>query len=365
MLAESQDCEIDINCIEGDEWQTLKRSICQIETPRLLCSGTLVNNTSYNGVPYVLTAEHCLNNELYPQNSVFTFGYENSECFGDDANMEKSVSGAYLIATGDSIDFTLVRLTKRPPREYDVYYAGWDMRKTNFNSSVTLHHPNADAMKISFDFDPMATPTSLPGDLNDYIVASNFWIKQWDIGTTEGGSSGSGLFNDHKRIIGVLSGGLAGCGEPIGFDEEKNRTIFSLQGNTNDYYTRLYYAWDYYSEPSKHLKTWLDPNLSGKVAVGGLNAKVILNSGSYILQQSGLKIYPNPSGGMIYMEAGDYPEGPVSLEVFNVAGTLVLKRDALLDQVVNIDLTSMQEGLYLFRIQGRNYTAVEKVIISR
>lgn len=363
-LGQSQACEIDVNCSEGDDWQLIKKSLVQIETPKLLCTGTLVNNTSYNGTPYIITAEHCLNEKFYPRNSVFTFRFENSECFGDDASMEKSVSGAELIATGDSIDFTLVQLTKRPPRDYDVFYAGWDRRETNFASSVTLHHPNADAMKISFDFDPMDTPTSVPGDLNDYVVASNFWIKQWDIGTTEGGSSGGPLFNDKKRLIGVLSGGLAACGKAIGYDEELDRTIYSLLDNKNDYYSRLYYSWDYYSEDEKQLKKWLDPGNTGKVALGGLAGRAL------DIQQTGLpdkmfRIYPNPTEGNFNIHFPDLYAGPIDLKVYSISGSLLHHQERSFDYTLNLDLGFLQNGLYLIHISGEGFTASERLIIER
>jgi len=275
-LGESQDCEIDINCEEGDDWQIIKKSIVQIETPRLLCTGTLINNTSYNGTPYIITAEHCLNNELYPQNSVYAFRYENSECGINDADLDLSISGGNLIATGDSLDFSLIELSVSPPGEYDLFYAGWDLRGTNYSSSVTLHHPNADAMKISIDFDSMATPTSVPGDLKDYFVESNYWIRQWDIGTTEGGSSGSPLFNPNQRLVGVLSGGLAFCGDSIGYNAETDRIIYGLSPNKDDYYSKISYAWDYFEDEKKQLKKWLDPGKTGRLSIKGLSERKTL-----------------------------------------------------------------------------------------
>ena len=41
----------------------------------------------------------------------------------------------------------------------------------------------------------------------------------WSHGATEAGSSGSGLFLEDGRLVGVLSGGLNGCGEAEGVDD--------------------------------------------------------------------------------------------------------------------------------------------------
>jgi lysyl endopeptidase len=372
-LGLSQDCEIDINCEEGDDWQIIKKSIVQIETPRLLCTGTLVNNTSYDGTPYIITAEHCLNNEIYPQNTVYTFRFENSECGQEDAVLDKSVSGGNLIATGGSpiatddslgLDFSLIKLSTQPPHDYDLYYAGWDIRKTNFNSSITLHHPNADAMKISFDFDPMGTPTSVPGDLNDYYVESNFWIRQWDIGTTEGGSSGSPLFNSNKRMIGILSGGLAYCGDSIGYDTETGKVIYELSQNKDDYYSRLYYAWDYFEDEKKQLEMWLDPNGSGQKSIGGLSQKALDIENDNILERK-IFVYPNPTSGAINITGPEYNGADLDIEVYNITGRLIHKELQTSEAPLQLNLNHLQTGIYFIRLNGDNYTAASSFLIQK
>ncbi len=78
----SQACEIDINCEEGNVWQQVKKSVVRIFTTRQYCTGVLVNNTAYDGKPYVLTAEHCISTPYYADRSVFLFNYESPSCFG-------------------------------------------------------------------------------------------------------------------------------------------------------------------------------------------------------------------------------------------------------------------------------------------
>ena len=56
-------CNINVNCPEGAEWQTPKKSVALITNGGFaVCSGALVNNTSEDGTPYFLTANHCLGN---------------------------------------------------------------------------------------------------------------------------------------------------------------------------------------------------------------------------------------------------------------------------------------------------------------
>ncbi|MCF8346424.1 MAG: T9SS type A sorting domain-containing protein [Bacteroidales bacterium] len=362
-LGTSQDCEIDVNCSEGEEWQIIKRSVCHINTTRLLCTGVLVNNTSYNGKPYILTAEHCINTAFYAENSVFYFGYENSECGVNDGQKKLSVSGSALLATGDSIDFSLVELSERPPRAYNVYYAGWDAREMEHASSVTLHHPNADAMKISFDNEPTSVPTSVPGDLKDYLLKSNFWIKEWDIGSTEGGSSGAPLFNNFKKVIGVLSGGLASCGDSMGYDELNDRVIFSLDGNENDYYSRLSYGWDHYAEKNRQLKKWLDPVATGQRFIGGLTPGT-LGVHASSANETQLSVYPNPATGTFTITLPAYSGNTARIRIYELTGQLVYDREHTSAAPFKVALPNASPGIFLIRVEDSNDSYTGKVVLQ-
>jgi PKD repeat protein len=67
-------------------------------------------------------------------------------------------------------------------------------------------------------------------------------------GVTEGGSSGSPLFDPSGFIVGHLSGGRASC----------------IQNELPDYYGKFSYSWaSNGSDSSRQLKPWLDPINSG------------------------------------------------------------------------------------------------------
>jgi lysyl endopeptidase len=74
------DCEVNVNCPEGTDWQVEKRAVAIIvEGGFGLCTGALVNNTAQDGTPYFLTANHCLGNVGA---WVFYFNHESSTCTG-------------------------------------------------------------------------------------------------------------------------------------------------------------------------------------------------------------------------------------------------------------------------------------------
>ena len=75
-------------------------------------------------------------------------------------------------------------------------------------------------------------------------------IADWDLGVTEGGSSGSGLFNEDGHLIGMLSGGSAACSG-------------TNDNGGFDIYGRFGVAWNFGSTASTRLSDWLDPGNTG------------------------------------------------------------------------------------------------------
>ena len=202
-FGKSGECNIDINCSEGTEWQIQKRSICRIIIGgSVLCTGTLVNNTANDKEPYVLSANHCISTQELANSTVFVFNYESPNCGGSDGSVEQSISGADLVATKNNdngyLDFTLLRLSSDVPLDYKPYFAGWNSNGNIPEKTTCIHHPWGDVKKISHDFD-----TSEATSNTDWQYDSDsFWkIVSWDNGTTEPGSSGSPIFDQNKQIV--------------------------------------------------------------------------------------------------------------------------------------------------------------------
>ncbi len=259
LLGSSQACEVNINCPEGAAWQTEKHSVAKIiftsGLSQYLCSGALVGNTAKTRTPYFLTANHCISTQSSAQSAVFYFNYESTDCAGQNITDNQTISGSSLIATGETssgskhLDFTLLKLSVVPPAAYQPYYAGWSRISdpAAIDSSVCIHHPSGDIKKITKDFDSPGI-----GSFSGYDDNTHWQIYAWDVGTTEGGSSGSPLFNQNRHIIGDLSGGEADC-----------------DYNKNDYYEQFYQSWDKYADTAMQLKKWLDPLGQNPVFVDG------------------------------------------------------------------------------------------------
>jgi len=234
----SQPCNVDINCESGSNWQLEKNSVVRIIAGGTeLGTGFLVNNTKEENIAFVITANHVIRNIQNAVNSIYVFRYESPYCDGPDGTTEYSISGAEMMAEDVNTDFTLVRLISFPPITYRPYLAGWDVRAIIPDNTVTIHHPSGDVKKITTDLDSPVISTF------QNLYTNGFWkVLRWEEGTTEGGSSGSPLFNQDNRVVGYLTGGEAVCGNSI-----------------NDYFARMDIAYDNNPDFYSRLKPWLDP----------------------------------------------------------------------------------------------------------
>ena len=249
----SGSCNIDIRYKEGDGYRQAQRAVCMIMNgSKILCSGTLVNNTSQDRTPYVLTAYHCLNT-AEAANLVFIFQHEADECQGTTWQEGFSITGSTVVAKNYDSDFALLKLSRTPPVHYHTYYAGWNRMDTAAGAAVSIHHPSGDVKKIS-----LCQQRLTESDNNGESFGTTHWkVPNWQKGTTEGGSSGCGLFNRQQQVIGQLDGGTASCFYREGYD------VFG----------KFAHSWESGGTTSaqQRLKDWLDPLQTGATALNGLD----------------------------------------------------------------------------------------------
>ena len=254
-LGESGSCNMDVYCADAAVVIKEKQAVVQLVIAGTdLCTGTLVNNTKRDKTPYLLTAGHCILTASDAQQTVFSFNYESPFC-GKSGSVngyaDQTMTGSILRARSDSLDFALVELEMEPPAEYRPYYMGWDHSKTTPVSTRSIHHPKGDVKKVSIDKDP-------PGTANynavGHVPNSFWWIKQWDIGTTEAGSSGGPLLNSSNQLVGSLTGGTASCDH-----------------STDDYFAMFSYQWDFTNSVSRQLKKWLDTPNTGESKIEAMD----------------------------------------------------------------------------------------------
>lgn len=278
-MQKSGSCNVDIACPQGDAWREQSSSVAQYSFQTggstYVCTGQLTADASYSNDRLLTTANHCVSTAAEARSMVLYWGYESPTCRtpGSSAsgvslpragNSLASQSGASLLATHVGSDFTVVQLDVAVPPAAQARATGWDRRDTIPTATASIHHPQGHEKRIALDNQsPLLRDGSVGG-----LGGNRYWhILEWDVGTTEGGSSGSGLWDQQGRLIGVLSGGEAGCGNSV-----------------NDFYGRLSAAWDGAGTPATRLRDWLDPNGTGVQYVdagGGSLDGVSLSSAAF------------------------------------------------------------------------------------
>ena len=87
-----EDCNINVACPEGDDYEDQINGTIRVTMGGGLCSASIVNNTANDRTPYVLFADHCVSGST--SGYVFLFNYQASTCSGTSASENQSVSGS-------------------------------------------------------------------------------------------------------------------------------------------------------------------------------------------------------------------------------------------------------------------------------
>jgi hypothetical protein len=192
------------------------------------CTGTLLNDSDPSTqVPWFFSANHCMDNENPPYktptqmqavaNTVTTFWYfQANACKSGTplSNWTQVGGGAQLLYSNPQNDALFLRLNASPPG--GSYFLGWDATTASSNTGITvIHHPEGDLKKVSIG--------SLLGLSNQGTGGGNipFYEVKYSSGTTEPGSSGSGLltFDGSQYLLrGGLWAGEASCDDITGSD---------------------------------------------------------------------------------------------------------------------------------------------------
>jgi lysyl endopeptidase len=246
-------CNVDVACEASKGWEQEVSAVAVISTGgSTFCTGFMVNNTANDKTPFFMTANHCRINASNAASLVAYWNYQTSKCGGRrDGQKTQWSSGSQFLASSSKSDFTLVRLNQAPRASWQVSFAGWDRSGDDASSATAIHHPATDEKSISFEYDP----TTVTMYLGEAVTTNGTHVRvtDWDMGTTEPGSSGSPLFDQNKRVIGQLHGGYASC-----------------SSRTSDWYGRFYTSWEGDGTASTRLKDWLDRAGTGRVFVDTL-----------------------------------------------------------------------------------------------
>jgi lysyl endopeptidase len=245
-IGDSGACNVDVVCrvpTLGDDYVDTENSVARMvfstTQGTYTCTGTLLaDSVTTSQIPYFWTADHCISNQAEASTLNTYWGFEANSCGSGiaAANVLRAGGADYLFSdphdpdTGVGTDAALLRLRDTPPA--GAYFSGWNAATlSNGVQVLAVHHPSGDLKKSSLG----------------QKIAQDPYLHEvgWTSGTTEGGSSGSGLFtktgaNGAYELRGGLYGGFASCDNDGNLSDPDNR----------DYYSRLDAVYD-------DVKQWL------------------------------------------------------------------------------------------------------------
>ena len=240
-INESDPCNLDANCYSenAQERNAVARMLFTKDGGSYLCTGTLMNDTQNSFKPYFLTANHCISTQTVASSLETRWFYRSPSCNSGtlQSSTVRKTGGAQLLYASGTTDTAFMLLNDTPPG--GALFAGWSANTVAAGTSVVgLHHPSGDLLKISFgavNSQANCQPTTGSG-FQCSGTSGNYYRVSWSQGTTEGGSSGSALFQG-GYVVGTLYGGSATC---------TNRSAY-------DYYGRFDVAYN------AAIKAWLNP----------------------------------------------------------------------------------------------------------
>jgi hypothetical protein len=169
-------------------------------------------------------------------------------------------------------------------------------------------------------------------------------------GVTEGGSSGSPIFNQDKRIVGHLTGGSSTCSSPT----------------SPDFYGKLDRDWD--DNPNtadQKLKMFLDPQNTGATFMDGAyldpNGNCLPKGVKEQLAFYEVTIFPTIANEFVQVQSDRYREIS-GYSIFNAAGALV-QNGALRNQTERLNTSAMPSGVYFITFEQSNGAHLTKKLI--
>ncbi len=237
-------CNLDARCYP--DWSAQTNAVARITfvsgASSFMCTGTLLNDTAKSNTPYFLTANHCISSQTIASTITSFWFFYSSAC---DSNLvydgtTRVSGGGTLLYNSSTTDASFLKLNGALPS--GVTFSGWTTSTPGLGLKATgLHNPTGDLQKISFWLTDQyencvaaagGTYTCKPTNASGATYVNVLQVS----GTTEGGSSGSGIFFDNNQyLFGQLYGGDASCANPNGSTEYGLFSKTYVNGNLSQY----------------------------------------------------------------------------------------------------------------------------------
>lgn len=296
-----------------------------VDNGQKIATGTLLNNTSGNSKPYLLTSRNALKGN--PGGWVFLFDVTSHECLERNNCWSTAVCGGSPVSV-DSIQGTaLIALRSTPPRNWSIFYSGWN---TNMNETVSgyksIQHAGGFYQSISTYNGNLPTVT--------WNGLQTKKVVNWNSGGTDQASIGSPLFDASNNLVGVYVGGDLDC-----------------EGNGADYFVSFSSSFHLYN-------AFLDPIQSGIVELGGIYP--VVNDNTTGSSDFDVTFFPNPAKNWIYTKVANESEVIKEIQIYDAQGRAITK---IIPQTPTVDLGELPEGIYMIQFLSGNKVCTQKLLI--
>jgi hypothetical protein len=340
--AAATDCAENYSChVTADNQGPAHATVALIIGNLYQCSGTLLNDTLGDGVPYVLTARHCEEGELgggYPDRAATVSVYWDAvaACGADLGSIYSTGTVSQTGATTalEQQDIWLIQL-ESPPAATDAYYAGWDATGSAFTGGYTIHHGLGQS-KQYVEWNGTDVLEQIRGTTLGLAYDSTFWGVVNGLGNLSPGGSGSALFSPSNLVVGSASLGevIKTATSSVGVCPA-NPPAAPAPSTATALFTALSGVWTSTADPSsatgsKTLRSLLDPNATGQKTLGGLATQPFTLSASSAFANTGDPVtltWDVPGGVSCTARGGSTGDGwagpqPAtgSMQVTNAAG---------------------------------------------
>ena len=209
-------CQLDASCFSSADfpgYDVARHAIAHLEFVEdfnaFLCTGQLLNDTASDGIPYLLTAHHCISTQTVASSLQASFDDFTPSCNGTPPVLSKlpTANGSTLLVSGrgdTDPDFTLLRLASLPSGRS---FLGWDATAGATPDGTLLYrisHPSGDFQMYS-----VTRVDSRPSECSDNFPPPRFIYSDLVTGAASPGSSGSAALLADGTVVGQL---FIGCG---------------------------------------------------------------------------------------------------------------------------------------------------------
>lgn len=297
-----------------------------VDNGQRIATASLINNTSNDGTPYVVTAQSALMG--LPAGWVFLFDVAGTGCYNSNSICwSRAICGAQIIETDFEHGVSLLKLRGNPEKNWTAYFSGWNINELGEDQQFLTCIQNA---------------FGLPQTIAEYVGTVEeiewknktvFQLSDWSNGQTFKGAIGSPVFDADMNLIGIYIGGDGNCNEA-----------------GQEYFASIKSSWNNFEE-------FLNPLSLADDRFDGIYP-IIPETGSSA-DADDIFFFPNPAKEWIYIQ--NRSDDQITLvEIRDVQGRIVHQIQPI---VPTLDIQMLPEGLYFITIYQGDTSTSQKLLV--